>query len=493
MNCDRHLNHRTVFSFLAVRLTATTLLASSLLVYDAIAPYAWSASRWFGQSNIAIAQDAEESVNVRVYSAASPAVVSIETATGSGSGSIISADGLVMTNAHVLGSAQTATVVLADGRRFEGEVIAFGEGGLDLAAIRIPNQRNLPTISLARPNSVQVGQRAFAIGNPFGRFQGTFTTGIVSRVDATRGLVQTDAAINPGNSGGPLLNSQGQMIGVNSAIFNPRGSAGNTGIGFAIAIDRVQSFLTAVEEGRAPRTAQQSPMLGGGKPAQRIGLNSSPLSGNLDGESSVLPSDGSFFNAYTFEGRAGQRVVIEMTSDELNPYLILLKPDGTDLAQDDNSAGGNNARVTAVLPGDGLYTVLANSNQAGETGRYQLRVTAPTTTTSTRAVVLLQEQGTLGPRSPQWPEDGSPYQEYQFTGRAGQVVSIEMASPDFETYLMLFGEDGQLVERSNVPNPQNPNASMLVSLPATGTYRVIANAYSRTGRGSYVLTVRQEE
>jgi S1-C subfamily serine protease len=480
-------------SYFLFRQVTSSLLAfgtlGSVLFADAVMP---SLVR-LGSRGVAQAQDIEE-VNVRVYRQASPAVVSIQTQSGTGSGSIISPDGLILTNAHVVSNVRQVRVVLADGRRLDGEVIAFAEGGLDLAAVRVRAQ-NLPTIPLASAGSVQVGQRAFAIGNPFGQFQGTFTTGIVSRLDTNRGLIQTDAAINPGNSGGPLLNSQGQMIGVNSAIFSPRGAGGNTGIGFAISMDRVQPFLVAVREGRAPRTAQQAPQLGGGPNAQRITLNGSPVQGVLSSSSGVLSSDNSFFNAYTFEGQAGQQVTIEMTSRDVNPYLILLRPDGSDLAQDNDSAGDRNARLTTVLPETGLYTILANTFEPGETGRY--RISASTgarpntdTTPSPSARVLLQVEGSLGPNSLIWAEDNSPYQEYALDGRAGQTVTITMESIEFDTYIILLDSNGRVVGQNDDESTSSTNSQLTVTLPRTGTYRIIANAYDRNGRGRYVLTVR---
>jgi S1-C subfamily serine protease len=326
-------------------------------------------------SRQAFAQDLEEDVNVQVYQTANPAVVSIKTKDGNGSGSIISTDGLILTNAHVVSGSRTVQVVLSDGSKLQGEVIAFGEPGLDLAAIQVRGQNNLPTIRLADPESVAVGQRAFAIGNPFGQFQGTFTTGIVSRIDNNQGLIQTDTAINPGNSGGPLLNNRGELIGINSAIYAPRGSAGNIGIGFAIAIDRVEPFLTAVRDGTAPRVAQPPQLLRDGQEAKQIAPNSAPVEGQLTTESSTLEADNSYFDAYTFEGKAGQQVVIEMTSSEVDAFLILLAPDGQNLAQDDDGGGSSNARlVVTSLPVDGTYMVLANSYGPGETGRYNLRV-----------------------------------------------------------------------------------------------------------------------
>jgi S1-C subfamily serine protease len=330
-------------------------------------------ARLGGSSSAALAQDVEEDVNVRVYRIASPAVVSIEAGDGSGSGSIISPDGLILTNAHVVAGARTVQVILSDGTKLQGDVIAFGEAGLDLAAVQLRDQSNLPTLRIAEAGSAAVGQRAFAIGNPFGQFQGTFTTGIVSRIDTNRGLIQTDTAINPGNSGGPLLNNRGEIIGVNSAIFAPRGAGGNIGIGFAISVDRVQPFLAAVRDGTAPQVAQQSPLLGGGQPAQPIAPNRA-VDGQLNAESGKLPSDNSFFDAYTFEGKAGQRIIIEMTSSEVDSYLILLTPDGQDLAHDDDGGGGSNARLVTALPADGTYTVLANSYRPGETGQYNLQL-----------------------------------------------------------------------------------------------------------------------
>ncbi|MGK7928617.1 MAG: S1C family serine protease, partial [Spirulina sp.] len=199
------------------------------------------------------AQIFNEDTSIRVYEQASPAVVSLEGGDATGSGSIVRSDGLILTNAHVVEGLSVVNVILADGREFQGEVIGFAEDGLDLAVVQIRGAIDLPTLTFAPPGSVRVGQQAFAIGSPFG-FQGTYTTGIVSRIDREKSLIQTDAAINPGNSGGPLLNSRGELIGVNTAIYS-RGNAGNIGIGFAIPVEQVQPFLTAVRDGRAPRIA----------------------------------------------------------------------------------------------------------------------------------------------------------------------------------------------------------------------------------------------
>ena len=330
----------------------------------------------FLQPNSVLAQDIDEQVNIRVYRKASPAVVSINAGRGTGSGSIVSRDGLVLTNAHVVQNARSVTVILSDGRRLPADIVAFGSNGLDLAVLKIRGQNNLPTITFARSGSAQVGQRAFAIGNPFGQFQNTFTVGIVSRIDKQRGLIQTDAAINPGNSGGPLLNSQGELIGVNTAIFTGGRSGGNIGIGFAISIDRVQPFLTAVRQGRAPRTAQRQQPVPSRQRAIALPLNGTVVNGRLGSGSNVLPVDNSYFDLYTFQGRAGQRIQIDMASQQIDSYLILLGPNGDELAQDDDRGGNQNARIVGTLTRTGTYLVIANSNEGGQAGSYRIRAIA---------------------------------------------------------------------------------------------------------------------
>ena len=199
-----------------------------------------------------ISQNSEEQTRIKVYQKASPAVVYINTGKASGSGFIVSQDGLIITNAHVLQDAPaTVTVILEDGKRLPADVIGFAKNGLDLAAIKIRNQRNLPTLSLAK--SAQVGQSVYAIGSPFGYDnQNNFTAGVLSNLDEQDGIIKHDARINPGNSGGPLLNSQAQVIGVNTAIRLDRNGS-NSGISIAILVNKIQPFLTAIRQGNISR------------------------------------------------------------------------------------------------------------------------------------------------------------------------------------------------------------------------------------------------
>ncbi|HIK50124.1 MAG TPA: trypsin-like peptidase domain-containing protein [Oscillatoriales cyanobacterium M59_W2019_021] len=473
----------TVHPIRLATLSIFTLALTVGFVPQAIAP--WSLRP-------ATAQDVDEETNIRVYEKASPAVVAIETDSSTGSGSIVTPDGLVLTNAHVLAEAGTTVkVTLADGREVNGEVVAFDAGGLDLAAVQIRGETDLPTIPIAAPNSVRVGQRAFAIGSPFG-FRNTFTTGIVSRIDDERGVIQTDAAINPGNSGGPLLNSQGELIGVNTAIFSPSANAGNIGIGFAIGVEEVEPFLAAVRDGTAPRTAQRQAGLGGFQAPQTIALDDPPLVAALERGDNVLAMDNSLFDAYTFEGKAGQQVEIEMSSQEIDPYLILLSPSGAEVAQDDDSGGDKNARLVVQLPESGTYTLIANSYAGGESGAYRLSVktamgeTIPAERTRT---TILRENGELQAGDATLSDDGSLFDAYSFEGQEGQTVTIILESPDFDTYLILVGADGSPLARNDDASNGNTNSLIRLRLPYTGTYGIIVNSYDSTGSGRYTLVV----
>jgi serine protease Do len=159
-----------------------------------------------------------------------------ETNSGVGSGFILSADGYVMTNAHVIDDADTIYVTLTDKREFKAKLIGVDER-TDVAVVKI-NASNLPTVTIGDSNKVRVGEWVVAIGSPFG-LENTVTAGIVSAKGRDTGdylpFIQTDVAVNPGNSGGPLINMQGEVIGINSQIYSRTG--GFMGISFAIPID----------------------------------------------------------------------------------------------------------------------------------------------------------------------------------------------------------------------------------------------------------------
>lgn len=427
----------------------------------------------------------DEATRVQVYERVKPAVVAIETQAGVGSGSLIDPDGLILTNAHVVGDDRVVRVRLADGRAFSGEVVAYGQNRLDLAAVKLRgNPTSLPTVAIAPPNSVRVGQTAFAIGNPFG-LQGTFTMGIVSRLDSDRNLIQTDAAINPGNSGGPLLNSNGQLIGVNTSIFTTTESGGSVGIGFAIPTDLVQSFLGDVRSGRATTTV---PIARTRRQPIAIALNGSSLQGRLDDSSNVLP-DGSYYNPYRFEGQAGQTVTIDMVSNEMDSFLVLMAPDHEDVfIQDDDSGGGYNPRISLALPYTATYLIFANAVAKGETGRYQIRATARGAAPAQLEGALLRHQGRLGPGDPVL-DDGTYFQQFSFRGQRGETVHLILQSPDFDTYLVLIDDQGEVLGENDNANPHTTDSEIVVTLPRNGQYTAVVNAYNQAMPGRFVLTV----
>jgi serine protease Do len=197
---------------------------------------------------------AEEANVVRIARQVSPAVVSVaQLDGGSGSGIIVRPDGVILTNAHVVGMSRTVRVGLADGRRLEGRVVGR-DPALDVAVVRI-EAANLPVAPTGDSDRLEVGQTAIAIGNPLG-LERTVTTGVVSAVNRSPrgisldGLIQTDAAISPGNSGGPLLDSRGRVIGINTAVLR-----GAQGLGFAVPINLAQNVAEQIlSTGRVVRS-----------------------------------------------------------------------------------------------------------------------------------------------------------------------------------------------------------------------------------------------
>ncbi|MDM3856446.1 MAG: serine protease [Aphanizomenon gracile PMC649.10] len=330
------------------------------------------------RNNSVFALTVEEEAN-RVCTQGSAAVITVKTGNGHGSGFLVSQDGLIITNAHVVdGSPSVVTVVFRDGKQLPADVIGFARGGVDLAALKIQNRRNLPYLSLARPGTAKVGYRAFAIGSPLDADnRDTCTQGNISRIRPD-GTIQHTAFLNPGNSGGPLLNSQGGVIGVNTSValapiivngIPMGGVPGGTGINLSQPGEKVKSFLADIKQ---QKVSPISTVPTSKEPSiETISLNGQVINGSLNGSP----------NGYIFSGKAGQTVVIEMDSQKINPFLTLSQVIESDAGKeiekiaenDDKGAGNFNARIVATLPADGIYLIVANSSERGETGNYSLR------------------------------------------------------------------------------------------------------------------------
>jgi S1-C subfamily serine protease len=213
-----------------------------------------------------------------------------------GSGFLISADGKILTNSHVVANENQLEVTLSDQSQYKARLLNRDEAN-DLALLQISPRKKLAWLRLGDSDGLQVGQKVLAIGNPFG-LDGTLTTGVVSSLGRSirgennqklEGLVQTDAAINMGNSGGPLLNSAGDVIGINTAILGPNG--GNIGIGFAMPINRAKLMLDDFQAGRK---------------RPRLGVSVVPVAGDY-ADALSLPNQGGLLIQEVEAGSAAER------------------------------------------------------------------------------------------------------------------------------------------------------------------------------------------
>jgi S1-C subfamily serine protease len=284
----------------AAILVAGFLYVTSVAHWDvtrALVPIRNAGRIWTEPASAATAgvYTADEQNNIDVYRTAKEATVNITSIVvqedffygayegkGAGSGFIINPDGRILTNYHVVKGTAQLTVTLNDKKTYKAKILGVDRRN-DLALIKIDAERKLPHLPLGDSDHLVVGQKAIAIGNPFGQFGGTLTVGVVSALDRPiktededlEGMVQTDAAINPGNSGGPLLDSHGNVIAINTAIYGPQG---NIGLGFAMPINRAKGMLEEfTRTGNVTRPV--------------LGVSVLPVSGDV-AEMLNLPSEG---------------------------------------------------------------------------------------------------------------------------------------------------------------------------------------------------------
>lgn len=263
----------------------------------------------------------DEVNNIEIYKAAKESVAYITStvyqqdfffqpvaARALGSGFVISADGRILTNNHVISGSSKIEVKFSDQSIYTAKVLVR-DAADDLAVIQIEPKKKLPFLKLGDSDALQVGQKVLAIGNPFG-FAGTLTTGVVSSLGreihgennrVLEGLIQTDAAINEGNSGGPLLDSQGSVIGIDTAILAPSG--GNIGIGFAMPINRAKAMLEDFRTGKSF-----------GRP--RFGVSTAFVAGDL-AQALKLPSSGGLLVQQVGRGTSAASAGLRGATDEV--------------------------------------------------------------------------------------------------------------------------------------------------------------------------------
>jgi serine protease Do len=304
----------------------------------------------------------ESSAVIDAATKVTPAVVTIQTTTGgflspgagTGSGVIYDGDGWILTNRHVVENAEGMIVLLDDGRQFSGEVYGI-DTMTDLAIVKI-DASGLPTAPIGTSADLEPGQLAIAIGNP-SNYTNTVTTGVVSglgrRIEAQdptsqtgaetlQNLIQTDAAINPGNSGGPLINSAGQVIGVNTAV-----STSAQGLGFAIPIDVAKPIMQQALDGRELVRPW-------------IGVVYTPVTPGLAAEQD-LPVE---YGALLTEGRAGPGVVPGSPADAAGLRLgdIIVEIDGQQITSDTDLA----TEIVPHEPGDTITLRILRDNTTSE-------------------------------------------------------------------------------------------------------------------------------
>jgi serine protease Do len=383
-----------IMSFISsfLRFPVSLLLAGSVLIGFSTPTPAKPSTNAGGEQNAR-----------KIYQQALPAVVTVLIGNGHGSGFVVSKDGLIVTNAHVTESApKVVTVQFADGSKAPADVLGFSKNRQDLSLIKISGRRNMPFLPLASVGATKVGDRVYALGSPLDTENAnTFTQGDVIRIDRKTNYIIHTALINRGNSGGPLVNSQGQLVGVNTrgyfesplpvlgaggqVIGEVRPESGQQG---AVNIAQVREFLGEFQRGQlsaTPTYRDPSPSqvaTAKNRQPKPLPTDGSKFSGELaEGDNQL--GDGSYVDAYVFEATAGQRITLDLVSKDFNPVLLLYpinkegRPTEKPIAQNDDAGPGNlNSRVNGfTLPNTGVYLIYANSNARGEKGKYQISAT----------------------------------------------------------------------------------------------------------------------
>ena len=274
---------------------------------------------------------------------------------GAGSGMIVSADGYVLTNKHVIDGARQVQVVLQDGTTYNNTRVVMSDPLNDIAFLKINGVKDLKPVELGDSTTVKIGQRVIAIGNSLGQYQNTVTSGIISgtgrpvaaqgatRVETLTDLLQTDAAINPGNSGGPLLNTAGQVVGVNTAV-----AADAEGIGFAIPISATKGLIKQLLDGKEPQRAY-------------LGVRYIPVNGQLAKKYELSVSRG----AYVMSETSQAAVVSDSPADKagIKKGDVITKVGDVEVGP----RGGVSSLVAEYAPGDTIELTYQRGDQTRTT------------------------------------------------------------------------------------------------------------------------------
>ena len=366
-----------------VKQTLSTLITMGLV---------WCSFPLNNYETIVLAETPQEQRANRVCENALKSVVKVKIGDGHGSGFIVNQQGLIVTNAHVVDNAPSVvTVEFSDGRKVPADVIGFANNGVDLALLQIHDQDNLQPLPLASVGRAKVGHNVRTLGTPLNPdYPIMFASGSITSIDNQTQQISHNATMSKGNSGGPLVNTRGQVVGVNTWVAKvpiyidnqPVGTTPSSSINFSQSVKLVYQLL---EDHKNKNLASKSTIDDNSSSSATadISVNGQKINGTL--EQGDRFTNGSYADWYFFQARKEQTVSIEMNSRQLDSLLEVYKvttvqtPKGQErrykkLANNNDQGAGNfDAKVNFLVPEDGLYLVLARSKETGETGNYSLR------------------------------------------------------------------------------------------------------------------------
>jgi S1-C subfamily serine protease len=467
----------------------------------------------------AVAQDV-----VSVTRRANPAVITLhafnaagrEVTLGSG---FFLPDGRVATNRHVVEGAARIEATTADDRRIGSATYAEAVGGPTADLAILPRFASPPATVPLAPRMPEVGESIVVIGAPEG-LSNTVSTGIVSAIRNVQGktLLQISAPISHGSSGGPVLNMRGEVVGVSVMVLSE-----GQNLNFAVPVTE----LTRLAQSRPSRIAFTSDLRFGeganpgvaGRDISSLNLNSLPritsgqtVQGRLATNDFRRP-DGSFADAYVYNGRAGEQITVSLDSDDFDAWLVVDDPSGPMREHDDDSGGDLNSELTVTLPHNGQYLIVANSVAEGATGQYRLSVRSGGggrvadgndgnrgnsgggvdlsqidlgRATRITAGQTLSGQLTTGDYLL---SDNTYAHPYVYYGRAGEQITVTLRSSSFDSWLVVSEPGGSLNEHDDDSGGGN-DSQLTLTLPHAGRYVIAANTVGQRDTGPYTISVQ---
>jgi hypothetical protein len=424
----------------------------------------------------------------------------------SGTGFFVAPTGIVVTAAHVLEGAAGCSIELSDGQMLRCSVAA-SDTGKDVVMLMVSGSPPA-MLKWGSSEAARDGDDITVVSNPLGQLPGTLSRGIISASRVVQGtkLLQISAPISHGSSGAPLLNAQGQVIGVIRSTIE-RGQALN----FATATDAVRNMNNdpeAVGEAQgmlrkpvvAARDAEPPPARASAGPVHDISVGQT-MQGELVSSDELYP-DTTYYQRWQFTSRRGQDVTINLSSPDFDPVLIVRGAADSSLINDDGGPGCA-SRVAFTAPGSGPFTILVNTTASPhrQTGKFTLVVSQarepiestndcqPANSGTLNDIAVGQTvNGRLSATDPLYP-DTTYYQRWQFTPRAGQDVTIDLSSSEFDPVLIVRGA----ADSSLVNDDGGPGCASRVAFTArgSGAVTILVNTTSDPTRqtGAYTLSV----